>query len=114
VSDPVAVAELLATYAATAERWHDMRGGTRRPIRCSARTLARALRCWSDGRAAMAALIGHSASGVRVPAAAQSLDHGEAAAVAALEALAGGGGLQAIAGAHALEQLRVGSLQLGW
>ena len=108
------LAELLAAYAATAQRWHDLRAdaGAANPVFDENEHLARELRGSPQGRAGIAALIDHPASGVRVLAAAHSLDHCAPAAVAALEQLARGDGLHAIAAEHALEQFRAGTLEL--
>lgn len=108
------LAELLAAYAATAERWHDLRADARaaNPVFDENARLARELRASDEGRAGIAALIGHPAGGVRVLAAAHSLDHREPEAVAALEELARGEGLHAIAAEHALQEFRAGTLEL--
>ena len=71
-----------------------------------------ARRATAAGRAGIAALVAHPASGVRVLAAAHSLDGGAPEPVAALERLARGDGLHAIAARHALGELRAGRLQL--
>ena len=109
-----AVADLLAAYAATAERWHDLRTDAREANRVfdENERLARALRASDAGRAGIAALIAHPASGVRVLAAAHSLDWCEAEAVVVLEALAAGDGLHAIAAEYALHEFRAGTLEL--
>ncbi len=112
MSDPLA--ELLAAYATTAARWHDMRTDARaaNPVFDENQRLARELRGRDDGRAGIAALIDHPASGVRVLAAAHSLDFCAPRAVAALEDLARGDGLHAIAAEHALAEFRAGTLEL--
>jgi len=112
VSDPLS--EPLAAYAATAQCWHDLRGDARaaNAVFDANERLARELRTSDEGRAAITALIDHPASGVRVLAAAHALDFCGHAAVAALEDLARGEGLHAIAAAHALEQFRAGTLEL--
>lgn len=112
MSDPLA--ELIAAYAATAERWHDLRADARaaNPVFDENERLARELRACDEGRAGIAALVDHPASGVRVLAAAHSLDFCAPAAVAALEDLARGYGLHAIAAEHALEEYRAGTLEL--
>jgi hypothetical protein len=108
------LAELLAAYAATAERWHDLRTDARaaNPVFDENERVARELRASQEGRAGIAALIDHPATGVRVLAAAHSLDFCAPAAVTALEDLARGDGLHAIAAEHALEQFRAGTLDL--
>jgi hypothetical protein len=110
----VNVAELLAAYAATAERWHDLRTDARaaNPVFDENARLARELRSSDEGRAGIALLLEHPASGVRVLAAAHSLAAFEREAVAALEALATGDGLHAIAAEHALCEFRAGTLEL--
>ena len=117
MSRPVAaaaVAELLTAYTATAERWHELRTDARaaNPVFDENARLARELRASAEGRAAIAALIDHPLSGVRVLAAARSLDLCPDVAVAALEALACGDGLHAMAAEYVLEELRAGTLQL--
>ena len=108
------VGELLAAYAATAERWHELRSdaGAANPVFDENERLAVALRGSAEGRAGIARLLAHPASGVRVLAAAHSLDHCEAEAVVVLEALAAGEGLHAIAAEYALDEFRAGTLQL--
>jgi hypothetical protein len=110
-----ALADLVAAYAATAERWHDLRGDARAANVAfdENAALAARLRASVQGRAEIAALMGHEASGVRVLAAAQSLAFAEACerAAAVLEELAAGVGLHAIAAEHALEQWRAGTLE---
>jgi hypothetical protein len=111
----VSVAELLAAYAATAQRWHDLRGDARAANAAfdENERLARALRDCAPGRSGIADLIAHPASGVRMLAAAHSLDHCAPEATAALEALAEGADLHAIAAAYVLEEFRAGRLELG-
>ncbi len=109
-------AETLAAYAATAARWHDLRGDARAAnvqFDDNAR-LAALLRASDEGRAGIAGLMAHPASGVRVLAAAHSLDSpaASARAVAVLEALEAGTGLHAIAAEHALAEFRAGTLEL--
>gem|GEM_PF-2818773 len=108
------IAELLAAYAATAQRWHDLRFAARaaNPVFDENERLARELRASPSGRAGIAALIAHDASGVRALAAAHSLDFCEDEAVTALEALAGGDDLHAIAAVHVLTEFRAGTLDL--
>lgn len=108
------LAELLAAYAATAERWHELRTDARaaNPVFDENERLARALRACDEGRAGIAGLIDHPAEGVRVLAAAHSLDHCAPEAVRALEALAAGEGLHAIAAGYALERFRDGTFSL--
>ena len=108
------VAELLEAYAATAERWHELRTDARaaNPVFDENARLARELLRCAEGRAGIAALIAHPASGVRALAAAHSLEYAPAEAVAALEALAAAEGLHAIAAQYALDEFRAGALQL--
>lgn len=108
------VTELLAAYAATAERWHELRTDARaaNPVFDENERLARLLRATAEGRAGIAALMDHEASGVRVLAAAHSLDGATERAVAVLEELERGSGLHAIAAEYALEEHRAGTLQL--
>ncbi len=114
MNDPLA--EPLAAYAATAQRWHDLRGDARAANAAfdENERLARELRTSDEGRAAITALIDHPASGVRALAAAHALALGEAEAeaVAALDALAAGDGLHAIAAEYALAEFRAGRLGL--
>ncbi len=107
--------ELLAAYAASAERWHELRGDARaaNPVFDENERLAARMRASAGGRAALAGLMRHPASGVRVLAAAHSLDACEAEAVAVLEELATGTGLHAIAAEHVLTEHRAGRLELG-
>jgi len=114
VSKPVAVAELLAAYAATAQRWHELRGSARaaNPVFDDNARRARELRRSPgpprrDRRPARTSRERRAAAG----GGAES-DHYESEAVAALEALAGGSDLQAIAAGYALEEVRAGRLEL--
>ena len=108
------VGELLAAYAATAERWHELRTDARaaNPVFDENARLAARLRGSEAGRAGIARLMEHPASGVRVLAAAQSLPHCTDAAIAVLEVLEAGAGLHAIAAEHALTEFRAGRLEL--
>ncbi len=108
------LADLLAAYASTAERWHELRTDARaaNAVFDENARVARALRACDAGRAAIAGLIDHPASGVRVLAAAHALDFCAPEAVAALERLARGDGLHAIAAEHALAEFRAGTLEL--
>ena len=108
------VGELLAAYAATAERWHELRTDARaaNPVFDENARLASQLRASEAGRAGIARLMEHPASGVRVLAAAQSLPHFTAAAIAVLEELEAGAGLHAIAAEHALTEFRAGRFEL--
>jgi len=110
----VDVGQLIAAYAATAERWHELRTDARaaNPVFDENARLAAQLRASEAGRTAIARLMAHPASGVRVLAAAQSLPHFPAAAVAVLEELEAGTGLHAIAAEHALTEFRAGRLEL--
>lgn len=115
MSEPADVERLLAAYASTAERWHDLRANAAaaNPVFDENERLARELRTSREGRAGIAALIDHPASGVRMLAAAHSLDFCEPAAVSALEQLAAGErSLHAIAAEYALEQFRDGTFSL--
>jgi hypothetical protein len=115
-SAPRPVAELFAAYAATAERWHDLRTDARtaNAVFDDNERLALDLRASADGRAAIARLLAHPSSGVRVLAAAHSLEFCPDDAVAVLEALAAGEGLHAIAAQYALEEFaRAGTLEVG-
>lgn len=113
---PGAVTELLAAYLATAERWHELRTDARaaNPVFDENERLALELRRSADGQAAIAGLLAHPASGVRVLAAAHSLQFCPGDAVVVLQALAAGDGLHAIAAQYALEEFaRAGTLELG-
>jgi len=109
-------AELLQAYAATAERWHELRSDAQaaNPVFDENARVAAELRASEEGRAGIAALMRHEASGVRVLAAAHALDDAVACerAVVVLEALAAGAGLHAIAAEHALTEWRAGTLEL--
>jgi hypothetical protein len=107
------VEELLAAYAATAERWHELRTDARaaNAVFDENARLAVLLRASPEGRAGIARLMGHPDSGVRVLAAAQSLPHAPAEAVAVLEELEAGDGLHAIAAEHALAEYRAGRFE---
>jgi hypothetical protein len=111
--DGVDVAELLAAYAATAERWHELRADARaaNPVFDANARLAAQLRQTAAGRAAIARLMDHPASGVRVLAAAQSLPAFSGEAIAVLEQLAAGAGLHAIAAEHALTEFHAGRFE---
>ena len=111
----MSVPELLVAYVASAERWHELRHDARaaNPVFDENAGLAAQLRGGAEGRAGIAALLDHEAGGVRVLAAAQLLgSEFSAPAVAALEELAGGAGLHAIAAGYALEEFRAGTLEL--
>lgn len=113
--DPDAGArELLAAYAATAERWHVLRSDARaaNSVFDENARLAALLRASGEGRAGIARLMEHPSSGVRVLAAAQSLPDFSSEAVAVLEELSRGSGLHAIAAEHALVEFRAGRLEL--
>jgi hypothetical protein len=115
VSEPHDVVTLFAAYAATAERWHELRADARaaNAVFDENERLARELRCSSKGRAAIATLISHEATGVRVLAAAHSLEFCPDEATVALEALAAGDGLHAVAAGYALEEYaRAGTQEL--
>ena len=73
--------------------------------------LAALLRRSATGRAGIARLMEHRASGVRVLAAAHSLPEYAEAAVVVLEDLQAGSGLHAIAAAHALTEFRAGRFE---
>jgi DNA-binding NarL/FixJ family response regulator len=111
--DDVEVGGLLAAYAATAERWHELRSDARaaNPVFDENARLAAELRASAAGRAGIARLMEHPASGVRVLAAAQSLPVFPEEAIAVLEALAAGSGLHAIAAEHALTEYRAGRFE---
>lgn len=108
------VGELLAAYAASAERWHELRTDARaaNPVFDENAGLAARLRETAAGRAAIARLMDHPATGVRVLAAAQSLPHLPDVAIAVLEELEAGTGLHAIAAEHALAEFRAGRFEL--
>ena len=74
--------------------------------------MAALLRDSAAGRAAIARLMDHDDSGVRVLAAAHSLHDFADDAVAVLEALATGADLHAIAAEHALTEYRAGTFEL--
>ncbi len=107
------VEALLAAYATTAGRWHELRTDARaaNPIFDDNARLAARLRASPEGRAGIARLMDHPDSGVRVLAAAQSLPHCPAEALVVLEALAAGTGLHAIAAEHALTEFRAGRFE---
>lgn len=108
------VDELLAAYAASAEHWHELRGDARaaNPVFDENARLAALLRGSDEGRARIARLMEHEASGVRVLAAAHCIDAFPERASAVLEELQQGAGLHAIAAEHALAEYRAGTLQL--
>jgi hypothetical protein len=108
------VGQLLAAYAVTAERWHDLIGDARAANQVfdeNAR-LAGLLRGCDEGRAGIARLMEHEASGVRVLAAAHCIDAFPARASTVLEELQVGTGLHAIAAEHALSEFRAGTLHV--
>ena len=107
-------ADLLVGYAATAERWHELRTDARaaNPVFDENARLAALLRQSAAGRAGIARLMQHPASGVRVLAAAHSLPGYSTEAVAVLEELQTGTGLHAIAAEHALTEFRAGRFEL--
>lgn len=74
--------------------------------------LAALLRQSAAGRAGIARLMEHPASGVRVLAAAHSLPEYADVALAVLEELQTGSGLHAIAAEHALTEFRAGRFEL--
>ena len=108
------VEDLLTAYVATAERWHDLRTDARaaNPVFDENARLAALLRQSAAGRAGIARLMDHPASGVRVLAAAHSLPEFSDEAIVVLEALQTQGGLHAIAAEHALTEFRAGRLEL--
>jgi Domain of unknown function (DUF2019) len=111
---PADVEDLLAAYAATAERWHALRTDARaaNPVFDENARLAALLRESAAGRAGIARLMDHPDSGVRVLAAAQSLPLSADEAIAVLQELAAGTGLHAIAAEHALTEYRAGRFEL--
>ena len=106
-------ADLLAGYAATAERWHELRTDARaaNPVFDENARLAGLLRQSPAGRAGIARLMEHPASGVRVLAAAHSLPEFSEQAITVLEELRTGTGLHAIAAEHALTEFRAGRFE---
>ena len=106
--------QLLAAYASTAERWHELRTDARaaNPVFDDNARLAALLLESDSGRAGIARLMHHELSGVRVLAAAHSLHAFPDEAVAVLEALAPGSDLHAIAAEHALTEYRAGRFEL--
>ncbi len=106
--------ELLAAYRKTAECWHELRTDARaaNPVFDDNARVAALLRDSDIGRAGIARLMAHEASGVRVLAAAHSLPDLPGEAVAVLEALAAGSDLHAIAAEHALTEYRAGTFEL--
>ena len=112
-ADEPDVEELLTAYAASAERWHELRtdAGAANPVFDENARIAGLLRESPAGRAGIAGLMEHPASGVRVLAAAQSLPAFPDAAIAVLEQLALGTGLHAIAAEHALTEFRAGRFE---
>ena len=113
-ADAVAdVEDLLSAYATTAQRWHDLRTDARaaNPVFDENARLAAQLRASEAGRAGIARLMNHDASGVRVLAAAQSLPHVPDEAVPVLEELQQGSDLHAIAAEHALTEFRAGRFE---
>lgn len=113
-ADDRAVEDLLTAYAATAERWHEQRADARaaNPVFDENARLAVRLRRSAAGRAGIARLMEHTASGVRVLAAAHSLPEFSDEAVPVLEELQTGTGLHAIAAEHALTEFRAGRFEL--
>lgn len=105
--------DLLAAYAATAERWHELRTNATaaNPVFDENARFAARLRRSAAGRAGIARLMEHSASGVRVLAAAHSLPDFPAEASVVLEELQTGTGLHAIAAEHALTEFRAGRFE---
>ena len=104
---------LLAAYAATAERWHELRtnAGAANPVFDENARLATLLHGSAAGRAGITRLMEHPASGVRVLAAAHSLPEFAHEAIAVLEELQAGTGLHAIAAEHALTEFRAGRFE---
>lgn len=113
MTTPAGDDQLLAAYASTAERWHELRTDARaaNPVFDDNARLAALLRETDAGRAGIARLMAHEASGVRVLAAAHSLPHLPGEAVPVLEALATGSDLHAIAAEHALTEFRAGTFE---
>lgn len=113
MTTPANYDQLLAAYASTAERWHELRTDARaaNPVFDDNARLAALLRDSESGRAGIAALMAHDLSGVRVLAAAHSLPAFPDEAVPVLEALATGSDLHAIAAEHALTEFRAGTFE---
>jgi hypothetical protein len=110
----VPVDELFAAYTASAERWHELRGDARaaNPVFDENARLAARLRRSDEGCAAIAVLLDHPASGVRVLAAAHCIDAFPERASVVLEELRVGTGLHAIAAEHTLTEFRAGTLHV--
>ena len=104
---------LLTAYAATAERWHELRTDARaaNPVFDENARVAALLRQSATGRTGIARLMQHPASGVRVLAAAHSLPEFADEAIVVLEALQTQTGLHAIAAEHALTEFRAGRFE---
>lgn len=113
MTSPANYDQLLAAYASTAERWHELRtdAGAANPVFDDNARLAALLRDSEVGRAGIARLMQHELSGVRVLAAAHSLHDFPNEAVPVLEALATGRDLHAIAAEHALTEFRAGTFE---
>ena len=107
------IRDRLTRFAATAERWHELRTNARcaNPVFDENARLAALLRRSAAGRAGIARLMEHPSSGVRVLAAAHCLPEYAAAAIAVLEELQTGSGLHAIAAEHALTEFRAGRFE---
>ena len=110
------VAELLDDYSKTAVAWDAAQRDAARanPLFDRLQALQKQLRVEPDGRAGIEALMAHPSAGVRLTAAAHSLQWSPAEAARVLEALQAGPGLHAVTAKYTLKAYRDGTLNLDW
>ena len=114
--DPNSVDDLLAPYAATAERWSSLQSNARAANKVfdENHRLYKLLRVEPDGREGIAKLMSHPDVGVRLLAAAHTLGWEPADACAVLEAIQEGPGLHAVTAKYTLRSYRAGTLNQDW
>lgn len=110
------VAGLAARYLQLARAWDEQQGDARRANKLfdEHHAVAKQLRASEPGRQAIAALLGHEHSGVRLLAATDTLAWNPDAAVAVLKSIDTEPGLHAVTAKYTLKSYRDGTLDLDW
>jgi hypothetical protein len=110
------VTALLDDYCATAVAWDEARGNAAKanPLFDHLQQLQKQLRAKPEGRLGIEALMAHPSVGVRLTAAAHSLQWSPDEAARVLEAIEAGPGLEAVSAKYTLKAYRNGTLNLDW
>jgi hypothetical protein len=108
--------ELLDGYLETAERWDVLQSDADAANKVFEQNHAiyKRLRLSEEGRAGIAQLMTHPATGVRLLAATHSLGWAPDDAENVLEAIETSGGLHAVTAKYTLQSYRSGRLDLDW